>query len=112
MKKILVILCHPDSNSFCGSITQAYVDSAKEAGAEVRQLKLGELKFDPVLWNGYNKIQELEPDLIKAQELVQWSEHLVFVLKGLFISFRAEDKISKFRFQNFIKKNFKVVYFI
>ena len=78
-KKILVILCHPDSNSFCGSITQAYVDGIIDTGAEIRELKLGELNFDPVLWNGYNKIQELEPGLVKAQELIHWSNHLVLV---------------------------------
>jgi len=78
-KKILVVLCHPDNNSFCGSITQSYVDGAMGVGADIRELKLGELTFDPVLWNGYNKIQELEPDLVKAQELILWSNHLVFV---------------------------------
>lgn len=78
-KKILVILCHPDSSSFCGSLAQAFVDGVKQSSAEIRQIKLGELSFDPVLWNGYNQIQELEPDLIKAQELVLWSDHLVFV---------------------------------
>jgi len=78
-KNILVILGHPDTNSFCGSLTKAYIDSAKVSGSEVRELKLGELKFDPVLWNGYKKIQELEPDLLKAQELIQWSNHIVFI---------------------------------
>ena len=78
-KNILVILGHPDSNSFCGSLTKAYIDSAKLSGSEVRELQLGELKFDPILWNGYNKIQELESDLTKAQELIQWSNHIVFV---------------------------------
>lgn len=78
-KNILVILGHPDTNSFCGSLTKAYIDSAKVSGSEVRELQLGELKFDPILWNGYNKIQELEPDLTKAQELIQWSNHIVFV---------------------------------
>lgn len=78
-KKILVILCHPDSNSFCGSIAQAYIDGATKIGAEIQELKLGELTFDPILWNGYNKIQALEPDLTKAQELILWSNHLVFI---------------------------------
>lgn len=78
-KKILVILGHPDTNSFCGSLTKAYIDSAKVSGSEVRELQLGELKFDPILWNGYKKIQELEPDLVKSQELIQWSNHIVFV---------------------------------
>ena len=48
-------------------------------GIDVRELKLGDLNFDPILWNGYNKIQELEPDLVKASELIQWSDHIVFV---------------------------------
>ena len=78
-KNILVILGHPNKNSFCGSLAKAYIDSAKVSGSEVRELQLGELKFDPILWNGYNKIQELEPDLVKAQEFIQWSNHMVFV---------------------------------
>lgn len=78
-KNILVILGHPDTNSFCGSLTKAYIDSAKLCGLEVRELQLGHLKFDPILWNGYNKIQELEPDLVKAQELILWSNHIVFI---------------------------------
>ena len=78
-KKILVILGHPDTESLCGALASAYIESATTAGSEVRELQLGDLKFDPILWNGYNKIQELEPDLIRAQELIKWSDHLVFV---------------------------------
>lgn len=78
-RKILVLLCHPDSHSFCGSLMQAFVEGASASGAEIRQLKLGELTFDPVLWNGYNKIQPLEPDLEKARALILWSDHLVFI---------------------------------
>jgi len=77
--KILVILGHPDSQSFCGALAEAYVNGAHNSGAEVRELKLGELSFDPVLWKGYNRIQELEPDLIKAQNLIKWADHIVFV---------------------------------
>ena len=79
-KNILVILGHPDTNSFCGSLARAYIESAKVSGSEVRELQPGKLKFDPVLWNGYNKIHELEPDLAKARELIQWSNHMVFFI--------------------------------
>ena len=78
-KKILVILGHPDTNSLCGGLADAYTEAARRSNAEVRELRLGELTFDPVLWKGYNKIQELEPDLVRARELVQWSSHMVFV---------------------------------
>jgi putative NADPH-quinone reductase len=79
LKKILIILCHPDSDSFCNSLAEAYSNGVKEAGAEVRELRLGDLYIDPVLWNGYNEIQELEPDLVKAQEMMKWSNHMVFI---------------------------------
>jgi len=78
-KNILVILGHPDKDSFCGALASTYIESARATDSEVRELQLGELKFDPTLWKGYNKIQELEPDLVKAQELIQWSNHMVFV---------------------------------
>ncbi|PID46585.1 MAG: NADPH:quinone reductase [Proteobacteria bacterium] len=78
-KKILVILGHPDTNSFCASLADAYIEGAKSGGADVRDLKLSELTFDPILWHGYDTVQALEPDLLKAQELIQWSDHIVFV---------------------------------
>lgn len=78
-KKTLVILGHPDTHSFCGALAKAYVEGAKASDVETRELNLGELNFDPILWKGYNTIQELEPDLVKAQKLIQWSNHIVFV---------------------------------
>ncbi len=78
-KKILVILGHPDTESFCGALSTAYIEGANAAAAEIRELRIGELNFDPILWKGYKEIQELEPDLVRAQELIQWSDHMVFV---------------------------------
>lgn len=78
-KKILVILGHPAKTSFCGALAESYVTGAKESGHEVRLLELGALKFDPILHEGYTKIQELEPDLVEAREAITWAQHLVFV---------------------------------
>lgn len=78
-RRILLILCHPNGESFCGSLAKAYIDGAAETGAEVKEINLGDLDFDPILKHGYNQAQELEPDLVKAQELVLWSNHFVFV---------------------------------
>lgn len=78
-KRVLVILGHPDVDSLCGALAQAYVSGAASAGHEVRVLRLGDLAFDPNLHLGYRKIQELEPDLVAAQEAIQWAQHLVFV---------------------------------
>lgn len=79
MKKILVIDGHPNPNSFCSSLNQTYVDSAKRSQFEVDTLVLRNLKFDLSLHKGYTEIQELEPDLIKAQEKIKWCEHLVII---------------------------------
>jgi putative NADPH-quinone reductase len=78
-KKILVILGHPDADSFCGALFKAYIKGAEANSSEVREIKIGDLTFDPVLWKGYNKIQELEPDLVRSQEDILWAEHIVFV---------------------------------
>ncbi|MBL1376944.1 NAD(P)H-dependent oxidoreductase [Zobellella iuensis] len=78
-KRILVILGHPLEDSLCGALAQAYSKGAEVSGHEVRTLSLGKLVFDPILRDGYAKIQELEPDLLAAQEAMSWAQHIVFV---------------------------------
>ena len=78
-KNTLVILGHPDTDSFCGALFRAYADGARSAGADVREIRIGELTFDPVLWKGYNQHQALEADLAAAQESLLWAEHIAFV---------------------------------
>ncbi|MEW6728499.1 MAG: NAD(P)H-dependent oxidoreductase [Pseudomonadota bacterium] len=77
--RILIILGHPDSETYCGALEQAYARGADMSGAEVRRLNLGELDFDPLLHHGYKEIQTLEPDLVYAQEAIRWAEHLVII---------------------------------
>lgn len=78
-KKILLILGHPNKETFCGSLLERYKKGALKTGAEIKEIFVGDLNFDPILHRGYKEIQELEPDLVKAQELIKWAEHLVFV---------------------------------
>ncbi|MDX1368702.1 NAD(P)H-dependent oxidoreductase [Pseudomonas sp.] len=78
-KRILMILGTPKSNSLCHALGEAYAQGARNEGHVVRQLKLGELSFDPVLHDGYDQSQTLEPDLLEAQRQIHWAEHLVFV---------------------------------
>ncbi|MFM2086038.1 MAG: hypothetical protein RLZZ237_907 [Pseudomonadota bacterium] len=52
-KRILVILGHPSNDSFCCALTESYADAARKQGHELRELRLGQLDFDPILREGY-----------------------------------------------------------
>ena len=94
-KKITILLGHPNKDSLCNHFADEYERGAKEAGHEVRRTNISDMSFDPVLHKGYKVIQELEPDLKKLEEDIQWCDHFVLIypiwwsampaiLKGLF----------------------------
>ncbi|MBD9414783.1 NAD(P)H-dependent oxidoreductase [Pseudomonas sp. PDM16] len=78
-KRILMILGTPKQDSLCHAIAEAYSNGARGKGHVVRQIRLGDLQFDPILREGYGQNQALEPDLLEAQRQIHWAEHLVFV---------------------------------
>ena len=89
MKKILVIQGHPRSESLCGSIAREYAAGAQQGGSQVDMLDLPQLQFDPILREGYKADQQLEPDLVKAQQLIRDADHLVFVFPSWWASMPA-----------------------
>ena len=79
MSRILLIVGHPETDSFCTELAKSYLKGAEASGHTCIWLHLGELKFNPLLVHGYNKLTELEPDLQLAQEEILKADHLVFV---------------------------------
>ncbi|CAD0220220.1 NAD(P)H-dependent oxidoreductase [Chryseobacterium sp. JV274] len=79
MKKIAIINGHPNKDSFNFGVAEAYSAGAAETGAEVKEIVIRDLNFNPNLQFGYQKRMELEPDLMKAWEIIQWADHLVWV---------------------------------
>ncbi len=79
MKKILIINGHPNAESFCFGIADAYKRGALCVGAELKEITIRELTFNPNLSFGYWKRTELEPDLLEAWEKIKWADHLVWV---------------------------------
>ncbi|MDR6528731.1 putative NADPH-quinone reductase [Chryseobacterium rhizosphaerae] len=79
MKKIAIINGHPNKDSFNFGIAEAYRNGAKESGAEVKEITIAYLDFNPNLQFGYQKRMELEPDLLNAWEIIQWADHLVWI---------------------------------
>lgn len=95
-KKIVLLLGHPNPGpTLSREFALIYEAAATKAGHEVRRFTLADMKFDPVLHQGYKAIQELEPDLKNLQEAIRWCDHFVIfypnwwqtmpaLLKGLF----------------------------
>lgn len=77
--KIFLLLAHPDRESFCGALADAYEESAVAAGHEVRRQNLGEMEFDPILWKGKRPDQSLEPCLEEARRHILWCALWVIV---------------------------------
>lgn len=66
-----------------------YFESADKSGFEVKILKVREMKFDPVLHNGYHHSQQPEKDLLNAQELIQNCDHIVIFTPVWWLGFPA-----------------------
>lgn len=79
MKKILIINGHPNKESFNFGIAESYRKGALESGAEIKEIVISELSFNPNLQFGYQKIMEWETDLVEAWDKILWADHLVWI---------------------------------
>lgn len=78
-KKILIINGHPDKESFNFGILDAYRIGAEKSEAEIKEITIRELNFNPNLQFGYRKKTKLEPDLLEAQKKLKWADHMVWI---------------------------------
>ncbi|MBV8324968.1 NAD(P)H-dependent oxidoreductase [Chryseobacterium sp.] len=79
MKKIVIINGHPHKESFNFGVAEAYKTGAASSGTIIREITIADLNFNPNLQFGYQKRMELEPDLLKAWEIIRWADHLVWI---------------------------------
>ncbi|WP_232793797.1 NAD(P)H-dependent oxidoreductase [Siphonobacter sp. SORGH_AS_0500] len=92
MKKILIINGHPDRDSYNYALSEAYRTAAIRAGAELTQINIADLQFDPNLRFGYRKRMELEPDLVEALQKIKEAEHIVWFFPMWWYSYPAVMK--------------------
>ncbi|WP_203257571.1 NAD(P)H-dependent oxidoreductase [Hyunsoonleella ulvae] len=78
-KRIALIYGHPDKESYNYALAEAYKKGATASGNEIQEIKIADLDFNPNLQYGYRKRMELEPDLLKSQEILKWANHLVWI---------------------------------
>lgn len=79
MVRILLLLGHPRADSFCAELAKEYGKTARENGAEVREISVGQMDFSPELIEQTPRAQPLEPDLERARELFDWADHIVVI---------------------------------
>ncbi|MDY0103006.1 MAG: NAD(P)H-dependent oxidoreductase [Lentimicrobium sp.] len=89
MRKILIVLGHPVKDTFSGLLYNSYRDGAISAGAEVKDLVIRDLNFELNFSAGYRGNQELEPDLVQAQQLILWADHIVIIFPNWWSTFPA-----------------------
>jgi 1,4-dihydroxy-2-naphthoate octaprenyltransferase len=76
---VLLILGHPRKDSFCASLASAYEKGARRSGVNIKMLSLADLHFNLNVTFAEPQDQPPEDDIVKAQKLIQWADHLVFV---------------------------------
>jgi putative NADPH-quinone reductase len=75
--RVAAILGHPNGPSFNRALASRYIEGLRSVGAQVDVLDLEAMDFDPILHHGYAQIQELEPDLLHAQQVIEAAEHVL-----------------------------------
>lgn len=76
VKKILILNAHPREASLTAGLVEAYAKGAESGGAEVSHLDLKDLEIDWVRYP-WGREQQLEPDVIRSQELISAADHIV-----------------------------------
>jgi len=114
-KNILLILGHPSENSFCNGLIDAYKKGAESSGATCKVIYISRLNFDVNLSDGYKtgKADQLEEDLVAAQKLFQWADHVVIAFPNWWGAMPAITKgfidrlfLPGFAFKNHSGKSF------
>ncbi len=77
-KKVLVIIGHPDKESFNYALAEAYLQGIDQSRIVLDVIRLADLAFNPNLAYGYRKVSKLEPDLLEAIEKIKAADHLVW----------------------------------
>lgn len=114
-KNVLLILGHPSENSYCNALLDAYKSGAESVGANCKTIYISRLNFDVNLSDGYKsgEAMRLEEDLVAAQQLIQWADHIVLAYPNWWGFMPAITKgfidrifLPGFAFKNHSGKNF------
>jgi NAD(P)H dehydrogenase (quinone) len=79
MARIAIIVGHARTEIFCEALGEAYARGARAGGHDVEIFVTSKMKFDPVLHEGFERVQPLERDLQAAHDALRAADHLVVI---------------------------------
>lgn len=79
MARIAIIVGHARHNTFCEALGRAYRRGAQAAGHEAALFVTSAMDFDPILHEGFERVQPLEKDLQAAHDAMLAADHLVII---------------------------------
>lgn len=112
MKQVLILNGDIEKRTSTNFLIEAYKSGAESAGAVVKILAITDLIFNSNMLFNNRQIAELEPDLIKALQLLHASHHIVLFcpvyvdhipakIKGFFDRLFVPDQLFKSNQLNF-----------
>ena len=79
MASIVVLVGHARTGTFCEALGASYVRGAQAGGHSVKLFVTSRMAFDPILHEGFETVQPLEPDLQSAHDAMLQADHLVLI---------------------------------
>jgi putative NADPH-quinone reductase len=79
MSRIVIVVGHPRANTFCEALGESYAQGARSSGHKAELFVTSKMAFDPILHEGFERVQPLEPDLMAAHDAMRAADHLVFI---------------------------------
>jgi putative NADPH-quinone reductase len=79
MARIAIVVGHARPGTYCEALGEAYKRGAEAAGHEAKLFVTSRMQFDPILREGYLRVQPLEPDLAAAHDAIFRAGHLVLI---------------------------------
>lgn len=79
MPRIAIIVGHARKDTFCEALGETYRRGAEAGGYQATLFVTSRMTFDPVLHEGFTRLQPLEPDLQAAHDTIIAADHIVFI---------------------------------
>lgn len=79
MKKIAIVVGHARPDTYCRALAEAYRRGAEAAGHKADVFDTSRMVFDPILHEGFVRVQPLEPALQVARDAMGAADHLVLI---------------------------------